>query len=169
MKNSNRKITAILFSLSFMLTMFFDLYILLAMSVTAPTFVLFELGVLVLLGVGVWHSWQSEEPFTCKEKRSYVTLYAMALVFNLFTITMQQQLSIMALSTVAPAFSQNAAVVWLFFGLKLLLPLAAILLGLRTKGTATVVFEEAAEPEALETQEAIEELTEKLDEAEEEA
>lgn len=166
MKSTNRRLAAVMFSLSFLFLTFTLRFALQGLSFTSPYLVTIEVAALLGLGAVVVKSWQSEAAFTNTEKRTLVTVYCLYLTVNMVTIQTELQLMGMALSTLNQNLSQNIGLCWLLQVVKLLLPAAGLFFACRLEGHSTVVFDVAAGPEELENEQALERLTIQLDEAE---
>ena len=167
MKNTDRKISAALFSAAFVWMAFCLRFVLLSMSLSqAPMIVTAELLALVLMGAVAVYAWKSTESYTAREKRCLGTLLGLYAALNLICISLEQQMVLTALSTLNQALGKNEVLAWIGLAVKLLLPALGVWFACRRHGRSTVVFEEAAEPESLETEEALEELTVQLDESE---
>lgn len=166
MKNTARKTTAVLLSLSFFLEVLVLRYPLLGLTPgQAPTLVLAELCFLALMGAGVVLSWQNTEPFTQSQKRSYAAVYGMYLCVGVLCLGMEKQLVASSFSTISPLLTAPV-IVWFTLAAKYLLPAAAVYSACRLRGRSTVTFEEAPAPDAFGSEEALEQLTVRLDEAE---
>lgn len=166
MKNTARKTTAILLSLSFFAQALVLRYPLLGMAPgQAPTLVLAELCFLALMGAGVVLSWRETEPFTQSQKRSFAAVYGLYLCMGVLCFGMEQQLVSSSLSTISPLLTAPA-LVWLVLAAKFLLPAAAVYTACRMRGRSTVTFEKAPDPAAFGSEEALEQLTVQLDDAE---
>lgn len=166
MKNTSRRLAAVLFSLSFLFLTFTLRFALQALSFSAPFLVTVEVAALFGLGAVVVKSWQSDEAFTDREKRTFVALYCLYLAVNVMTTQTELQLMGMALSTINQNLSKSIGLCWALLAGKLLLPAAGLYFACRVEGHSTVVFEVPAGPEQLADEQALEQLTVQLDEAE---
>lgn len=166
MKHTARKTTAVLLSLSFFAEALVLRYPLLGMAPgQAPMLVLAELCFLALMGAGVVLSWRNTDPFAQSQKRSLAAGYGLYLCVGLLCFGMEKQLVSSSLSTVSPLLTAPW-VVWLTLAAKYLLPAAAVYTACRMQGRSTVTFEEAPAPDAFGTEEALDALTTRLDDAE---
>lgn len=125
-----------------------------------------ELLALALTGAVTVYGWKSTEAYTAGEKRCLGALLGLYAALNLICLSLEQQMVLTALGTLNPALGKNEVLAWIGLVVKLLLPALGVWFACRRHGRSTVVFEEAAEPESLETEEALEELTVRLDESE---
>lgn len=167
MKNTDRKISALILSVFFLFDAFCLRFVLLNMSASqSPILVLFEVLCLLVSGWAVVKAWQSTEPWTLAQKRTLLSLWGLYLAVNLLCAPLEHQIISMALATINQLLGQNTALAWCLFAVKVLLPGIALWFVCRSRETSTVVFENPAEPQELATEEALEQLTIRLDEAE---
>lgn len=167
MKNTDRKISALMLSVFFLFDAFCLRFVLMNMAASqSPILVLFEVFALLVTGWGVVKAWQSKEPWEPCQKRTMLALWGLYLVVNLLCMPLESQIVSTSLSTINQLLSQNTVLVMVLFAVKLLLPGAAVWFACRSRETSTVVFEEPAEPQELATEEALEQLTVRLDEEE---
>lgn len=169
MKNNNRTAASVLFSLSFVVMAFCMRFAMMQLNFDSPMIVVFEMLSLVVMGWVVVQSWKSSEPFSCEQKRVLAALLGLYVVVNLLTFAYEQQLAALALLTIQESLSKNTVAFTALEVVKLLLPALGVWFACRSRASATVVFDEPAEPETLETEQGMEELTNRLDDAEEEA
>ncbi|EJX07116.1 membrane protein [gut metagenome] len=167
MKNTDRKISALILSAFFLFDTACLRFVLMNMTASqSPVLVLFEVFWLLVAGWGVVKAWQVQEPWTTVQKRTMLALLGLYLVVNLLCMPLEAQIVSASLSTINQWLSQNTVLVWLLIAVKLILPGVAIWFACRSRKTSTVVFEEPAEPQEFATDEALEQLTIRLDEKE---
>ena len=167
MKNTDRKISTLILSVFFLFDAFCLRFVLMNMSASqSPILVLFEVLCLVVWGGTVVMAWQSAQPWTPCQKRTLLSLWGLYLAVELLCAPLEYQIVSMALATINQLLSQNAVLVWSLFAVKVLLPGAALWFACRSRKTSTVVFDDPAEPRELASEEALEQLTTRLDEAE---
>ena len=169
MKDNNRPLSAVFFALAFGWMALCMRMALTNMGLAnSPMQVGFEFAALFVFGWVVVKAFASHEPFTCAQKRQLCALVGVYFVVNLAAIDLEQQIVMVTLSGFNQSLAQNTALSWAVLAVKFVFLAAALYFACAEKKQATVVFDEGAAPEALESEEAIEQLTEQLDEAEEE-
>lgn len=168
MKNNNRTLAGVFFALAFGWLALCMRMALTSMGLAnSPMQVAFEFAALFVFGWVTVKAFASPEPYTCSQKRQLCALVGVYLVVNLVAIDLEQQIVVVTLSGFNQSLAQNTALSWAVLAVKFVFLAAALYFACAEKKQATVVFEEGAAPETLETEEAIERLTEQLDEAEE--
>lgn len=168
MKNNNRRISAVFFTLFFAFLCLIFRMPMVQMSLTnSPMVIVVEFAALLIFGWVTVKAFASAEPFTCSQKAQLCAVSGLYLLINLAAIEMEQSLVAASLSTFNQALASNQVLCWVLFAAKFVLLGLALVFAFVEEKQATVVFEEGAAPEELQSEEAIEALTEQLDEAEE--
>lgn len=167
MKDNNRTISATLFALAFIWMALCMRMPLINMSLAnSPAVVVMEFAALLVFGWVVVKAFASAKPFTCAQKRQLCALTAVYLVLNLAAVDMEQQIVAVTLSGFNQSLAQNTALCWAVLAVKFVFLAAALCFACAEKKQATVVFDEGVDPAMLDTEEAMERLTERLDEVE---
>lgn len=168
MKNNNRILSGVFFALTFCWMALIMRMPLINMSLSnSPFVVIMELVALLIFGWVVVKAFASSAAFTCPQKRQLCALSAAYLVLNLVAMDVEVQIIAVTLSGFNQSLASNQALCWGVLAVKFILLAVALCFACVEKKQAVVVFDEGADPAELGTAEAIERLTEQLDEAEE--
>ena len=163
MKDNNRTLSAVFFALAFGWMALCMRMALTNMGLAnSPMQVGFEFAALFVFGWVVVKAFARTEPFTCAQKRQLCALVGVYFVVNLAAIDLEQQIVVVTLSGFNQSLAQNTALSWAVLAVKFVFLAAALYFACAEKKQATVVFDEGAAPEELESEEAMEQLTERL-------